>query len=115
MVVSMEWIKSSWGPSQKFSSPFFGLTLPGGSDFSGQISWYRWHLADPVRFSKSIRVSIEHGHANRRSDDYSSTAYWYQLEPHQPFGILPVEQRLPRADFPELVSPEGDGQKRGGD
>src|SRR5207253_2803353 len=30
----------------------------------------------------------------------TSTAYWYQSEPHQPFGILPVEQRLPRTDFP---------------
>ncbi len=49
-----------------------------------------------------MRVSIEHGHANRRSDDYSSTAYWYQEEPHKPFDILPVEERLPRADFPDL-------------
>jgi hypothetical protein len=68
------------------------------------MSWYRFHLLDPVRFQRSIRVSIEHGHANRRSDDYSSTAYWYQEEPHQPFGLLPVEQRLPRSDFPETPS-----------
>ena len=81
---------------------FFGLALPGGKDFSGFISWYRWHIPDPVRFERSIRVSIEHGHANRRSDDYSSTAYWYQVEPHKPFGILPVLARLPRADFPEI-------------
>ena len=90
----------------KYDSPFFGLTLPGGYNYSGCISWYRWHLLDPVRFSRSIRVSIEHGHANRRSDDFSSTAYWYQLEPHNPFSILPVEERLPRADFPELPPPD---------
>jgi hypothetical protein len=57
-----------------------------------------------VRFQRSIRVSIEHGHANRRSDDYSSTAYWYQNEPHAPFALLPVEERLPRKDLPELPS-----------
>ena len=47
-------------------------------------------------FEKSIKVTIEHGHANHRSDDWSSTAYWYQTEPHKPFPeILPVEKRLP--------------------
>jgi hypothetical protein len=51
-----------------------------------------------VRFRKSIRVTIEHGHANKRMDDVSSTAYWYQVEPHEPFGLLPVERRLPRPD-----------------
>lgn len=103
-----DYFNTAWGPNEKFWSPFFGLTMPGGYDFSGFVSWYRWHLLDPVRFSRSIRVSIEHGHANRRSDDYSSTAYWYQLEPHKPFGILPVEQRLPRADFPEIQPPAAD-------
>ncbi len=97
-----DYFNTAWAPREKFESPFFGLIRPGGPDFSGFISWYRWHLADPVRFTRSIRVSIEHGHANRRSDDYSSTAYWFQLEPHKPFTILPVEQRLPRADYPEL-------------
>lgn len=99
-----DYFNTAWGPHEKFESPFFGLVKPGGPDFSGFISWYRWHLADPVRFSRSIRVTIEHGHANRRSDDYSSTAYWYQLEPHKEFGILPMEKRLPRADFPEITA-----------
>jgi len=65
-------------------------------DWAGKWTVYRWHLMDPIAFRKSIRVSIEHGHANCRSDDYSSTAYWYQKEPHVPFApLLPVEQRLP--------------------
>jgi hypothetical protein len=101
-----DYFNTAWGTSEKFDSPFFGLTMPGGHNFSGYISWYRWHLLDPVRFARSIRVSIEHGHANRRSDDFSSTAYWYQHEPHKPFGILPVEQRMPRADFPALPPPD---------
>jgi hypothetical protein len=103
-----DYFNTAWGPQEKFASPFFGLTKPGGYDFSGKISWFRWHIPDPVRFNRSIRVSIEHGHANRLSHDYSSTAYWYQTEPHKSFGILPVEERLPRADFPELEDP-GDG------
>jgi hypothetical protein len=98
-----DYFNTAWGPREYFASPFFGLTQPGAREFSGHVSWYRWHIPDPVRFNRSIRVSIEHGHANRRSDDYSSTAYWYQDEPHKPFGILPVAERLPRADFPPLA------------
>ena len=40
---------------------------------------YRFHVPDPIPFTESIRVTIEHGHANSRSDDVSTTAYWYQI------------------------------------
>ena len=50
----------------------------------------------PVTFERPIRVTIEYGHANKRSDDYSSVAYWYQTESHSPFSIEPVERRVPR-------------------
>ena len=50
-----------------------------------------------MRFGKSIRVTIEHGHANNFANDYSSTVFWYQLDPHAPFGALPLaEARRPR-------------------
>jgi len=66
-------------------------------DWEGKWTVYRLHILDPICFNKSIRVTIEHGHANHRSDDYSSTAYWYQTEPHKPFPPLPdVAGRLPR-------------------
>jgi hypothetical protein len=90
-----DYFNMAWGFQQAFSSPFFGVTMPGNDNESGKISAYRFHILDPIRFQKSILVTIEHGHANRRSDDYSSTAYWYQIEPHKPFGILPMEARLP--------------------
>jgi len=87
----------SWCPTQEYCAPYHGLSLPGGENWKGKITWYRYHILDPVYFKESIRVTIEHGHANHRSDDYSSTAYWYQEEPHKPFDPLPsVEKRLPR-------------------
>jgi len=62
----------------------------------GKVCVYRYHILDPIPFRKNIRVSIEHGHANNRSDDYSSVAYWYQTEPHREFAkMLPVELRVP--------------------
>jgi hypothetical protein len=71
------------------------VTLPGGRNWRGPVSLYRFHVEDPVVFERSIRVTIEHGHANRRSDDWSSVAYWYQAEPHVPFDLAPVAERLP--------------------
>ncbi|MCC6443080.1 MAG: DUF2961 domain-containing protein [Armatimonadetes bacterium] len=60
---------------------------------------YRYHIEDPVLFRKKIRVTIEHGHANLQTSDYSSTAYWYQTEPHGSFPPLPDrEGRLPLPD-----------------
>jgi hypothetical protein len=42
-------------------------------------------------------MTIEHGHANNFGNDYSSTAFWYQAEPHKPFGALPAAlARRPR-------------------
>ncbi|WP_433963635.1 DUF2961 domain-containing protein [Tunturiibacter gelidiferens] len=61
---------------------------------------YRFHFDSPVLFAKSIRASIEHGHANHRSDNYYSVAYWYQGEPHEAFPALPdVDQRIPTLQF----------------
>lgn len=74
--------------------------------FNGSAKWlfnpplgyqtsYVFHLLNPVHFRKSLLVTIEHGHANHLANEYSSTAYWYQREPHARFGILPVAKRLP--------------------
>ena len=42
-------------------------------------------------------VTIEHGHANDRADDFYSVAYWYQTEPHAEFPRLPPpEARIPK-------------------
>lgn len=93
-----DYFNTSWCPTEEYSAPYHGITLPGGPNWSGKISLYRFHIEDAICFGRSIKVTIEHGHNNHRSDDMSSTAYWYQTEPHLPFDLLPVEQRLPRPD-----------------
>jgi len=63
----------------------------------GRYCLYRWHIESPITFEKSIRVTIEHGHANHRADNFYSTAYWYQAEPHAAFPALPpAAARIPR-------------------
>jgi len=78
--------------------------MPGGSKWSGKISYYRYHIEDPIYFHKNINMKIEHGHANQRSDDFSSTAYWYQAEPHKKQSFFPMEERLP-LDEPKEIEP----------
>jgi Protein of unknown function (DUF2961) len=75
----------------------FGAPVKGSEVAGGRSSVYRFHLDSPIPFTKSLRATIEHGHANHRSDNFFSVAYWYQNEPHAPFPPLPpLEQRLPR-------------------
>jgi hypothetical protein len=63
----------------------------------GRYCLYRWHTESPITFDESIKVTIEHGHANHRSDDFYSVAYWYQTEPHAAFPPLPAaEDRIPK-------------------
>ena len=85
---------------------YHGVSLPGAtkqgdwgtlSGKTNQWSVYRFHIQDPIPFQQRIMVTCEHGHGNDRSDDWSSVAYWYQLEPHSAFPeMLPVSGRLPR-------------------
>ena len=65
------------------------------SNTKGYQTSYVHHLENPVRFQKDIKVTIEHGHGNHLSNEMSSVGYWYQNEPHKPFGIVPVQQRKP--------------------
>lgn len=79
----------AWGfggntSTARFGAPFVDEKNPEESEFTV----YRFHAEDAIAFKKSIKVTIEHGHANNRSDDFSSVAYWYQTEPHAAFPAL---------------------------
>ena len=93
-----------------FSYPLYGAPVVGEERAGSRSSVYRFHLDSPIVFSKSLRATIEHGHANTRSDNYFSVAYWYQTEPHAPFPPLPpTEERLPRLHA--VGGPGNDGKK----
>jgi hypothetical protein len=68
-----------------------------------QVS-YRFHLTDPIRFRRSILVSIERGHANHLADDWSATAYWYQRQPSPPISLQPAALRRPSSRDAAVVT-----------
>lgn len=89
-----DYFNHGWG-MQRNAYPFYGSIVHEG-DTDGFCVNYRFHITDPVYFNHSIKVSIEHGHANQLSDDWSSTAYWYQTLPTlTPITIAPVQNRIP--------------------
>jgi hypothetical protein len=91
---------------QTFSTPYSGLAqvIPSNSAYvpPQRFGLYRWHIADPVRFQKDLRVTIQAlgwktnppGVYLPLEDDIASVAYWYQTEPHAAFPPLPAIDKL---------------------
>jgi len=82
------------------SSIFEGYTIPSPEielwrGNGGYHTSYVFHLENPVRFTREIKVTIEHGHANHQANEMSSVAYWYAASPTCVVDPPPVAQRLP--------------------
>ncbi len=92
------------GQYKEFCTPYAGLhqvIRPDGTYKSQQrFGLYRWHILDPIRFKKDLKVTIQdlgwrHGHRYLpQKSDISSVSYWYQAEPHAAFPKLPSWQEL---------------------
>jgi hypothetical protein len=96
----------AWGFREQ-DGPFYGTPLWEGRGAGDRGTAYRFHLADPVVFRKSLRVEIEHkGSVTfpdgarsgfiERDDLMSSVAFRYHVEPHKRWAALPPGlERLP--------------------
>lgn len=72
----------------RFGSPLYES---GEKQDLAENAFYRFHIEDPIPFRKTFRMTMRHGIENeRRGDDYSTVAFWYQSEPHKPFPKLPA-------------------------
>jgi len=89
---------------ETFSTPYAGLPQilrPDGLYRSQmRFGMYRWHITDPVRFTKDLRVTIQAlGWKPDRTylplqDDIASTAFWFQTLPTAPFPPLADKDAL---------------------
>jgi hypothetical protein len=88
-----------------YTTPYAGFHVVGpGDDLRNtsqtRFNLYRWHITDPVRFQKDLRVTMQAlgwrsaGRYLPLQDDIASVAFWYQAEPHAPFPRLPGKDEL---------------------
>lgn len=74
------WEDPHW---RTFSSPYCGHVM----NQNGVNRMYRWYVANPVRFQKTLQVEIQNQHDNgtptsHDADDYTSVVFWYQAGAH---------------------------------
>jgi hypothetical protein len=92
------------GKYQEFSTAYAGLPQvirPDGLyDSQQRFGLYRWHIMDPIRFDKSLKVTIQDlgwksgGRYQVQQSDISSTVFWYQTGAHNSYPKLPAKDQL---------------------
>lgn len=92
---------------QPFTTPYAGmhqvLTPDGVYRSQMRFGLYRWHIMDPIRFERELRVTSQalgwRGNWTYLplQDDIASVAFWYQTLPTAPFPVLPAR------DFLEII------------
>jgi len=88
----------------EFSTAYTGLhqVIKGDGHYGSQqrFGMYRWHITDPIRFEKNLKVTIQAlgwrdgGRYLPLQDDIASTVFWYQQGAHSPFPKLPGKDGL---------------------
>jgi len=88
----------------EFSTAYAGLhqVLRGDGHYSvmQRFGMYRWHITDPIRFEKNMKVTIQalgwrnDGRYLPLQDDIASTVFWYQTPGHTPFPKFPAKDML---------------------
>lgn len=96
--------------------PYTGVPVADGTSGAGsRMTAYRWHVEDPIPFSRSFRFDIEHAgwtyHPDgrvrsgfqERFDLFSWVSYWYQQgvaedQPEAPYGAA----RLPHGNARQI-------------
>ena len=88
----------------EFSTPYTGLhqVIRGDGHYNvmQRFGMYRWHIMDPVRFDKDLKITIQDlgwrqgGRYLAQKSDIASVCYWYQNEPHAKFPAIPSWREL---------------------
>ncbi len=98
--------------ARPFSHHMYGaqyIQLPERT--GGRYLCYRWHGDNPVTYTRYLKHTMEHGHANNRGDNFYSCCYWYQAAPYTELPPMP-----PAADrIPVLRTMPGPGGVLPGD
>jgi hypothetical protein len=110
-----DYVNEAWG-LRVSCGPWTGTPVAEGELVGARLTGYRWHIPDPVPFTKSLWAGIEHAGwtynadgslrsgFEERPDYFSSTAFWYQKDvneglPEPPYG----EARLPLGNAEQIA------------
>lgn len=105
---SEDYFNDAWGLHVN-TGPYYGVTVAEGTGLGSRMTAYRWHLPDPIPFTKSLKAEIEHrgwtynvdgtvkSAFGERTDLISSVAFWYQEgvardQPPVPYGSARLPQ-----------------------
>lgn len=111
---SEDYFNDAWGLHVD-DGPYAGVPVAEGTGLGSRMTAYRWHLADPVPFTRSLRFVMEHkgwtfdaqgavkSAFGERTDLLSSVAFWYQEgiatdQPPVPYGPA----RLPQGNATQI-------------
>lgn len=88
----------------EFSTAYAGLHQvvdgDGHYDVMQRFGMYRWHIMDPIRFERNLRITMQDlgwksgGRYLQQQSDISCVVFWYQTEPHNSFPKLPARDEL---------------------
>jgi hypothetical protein len=102
-----DYLSDAWG-LRVSTGPWTGTPVAEGELIGARLSGYRWHVPDPIPFTKSLWAGIEHAgwtynedgklrsSFEQRPDYFSSAAFWYQKGVNEDLAELPYgDDRLP--------------------
>jgi hypothetical protein len=88
----------------EFCTPYSGLAqvIRGDGHYKvvQRFGLYRWHIMDPIRFDKDLKITIQDlgwrqgGRYLPQKSDIASVCFWYQADPHAKFPKIPAWQQL---------------------
>ncbi|MGV8090883.1 MAG: glycoside hydrolase family 172 protein [Mangrovibacterium sp.] len=113
-----DYFLSAWGFTENLNL-YSGCSYmdKGEEDLGQRYTLYRWHIQDPVRFTRSFRFEIEHtgwmssdetatgevdGHVERE-DDMATVAFWYQQGQPKRFAVLPTCEERTLPDLQQVI------------
>ena len=110
-----DYINEAWG-LRVSTGPWTGTPVAEGERVGARLTGYRWHVPDPVPFTKSLWAGIEHtgwtynqngtlrSGSEERPDYFSSTAFWYQKGVNEGMAEPPYgEDRLPLGNAQQIA------------
>lgn len=117
-----DYVNEAWGLRVSWGL-WSGTPVAEGEQVGARLTGYRWHIPDPVPFTKSLWAGIEHagwtynadgslrGGFEERPDFFSSVAFWYQKDvneglPEPPYG----EARLPLGNAEQIAVEDSLGE-----